>query len=133
MGERLLCKQEVVGSIPSASMAGVLAGRAVTERFCWFGLRGLASLPLGGAWRAWSVALVFFIDCESGSGAFLDARDASVGLGCAVCCGRGGLDWRGSVAVWHGLSDLGVGCGASRVWPQVAGRHSVQGCCKSVC
>ena len=60
------------------------------------------SLPLGGAWRAGFVAYVFFMDCESGSGAFLDARDVSVGSGGAVLgrCGLGryrgvrdGLAW----------------------------------------
>ncbi len=61
MGERLLCKQEVVGSIPSASMVClawfVWHGWLSSQRGFGFGLRGLASLPLGGAWRAWSGAL----------------------------------------------------------------------------
>jgi hypothetical protein len=107
LGERLLCKQEVVGSIPSASMAGpwgwssglVLGvGWGVVTEKSGFGLRGVASPPLGGVrcrvvcWRIGWAALaglagalrVFFMDCESGSGALLGAQDVSVGLGWAA-------------------------------------------------
>jgi hypothetical protein len=52
--------------------------------------------------------VVFFMNCESGSGAFLDAQDVSVGFGWAVL--RWGMGWLGSaggsVTIWHGLSDL---------------------------
>jgi len=59
LGERLLCKQEVVGSIPSASMVCALArwGCVVTEEMERFGPCCLMPPPLGGVWRAWSVAL----------------------------------------------------------------------------
>ena len=97
MGERLLCKQEVVGSIPSASTVVGCAGEAVA-----LGLRrrsrcvgfvvswkdrvwalGAGSLPLGGVWRPGSEVRVFFMDCESGSGAFWARRTPRwVLLGC---------------------------------------------------
>jgi hypothetical protein len=46
----------------------------------------------------------------------------------------GGVAWigGGSVTVWHGLSDLGVGCCVSGVWPQVPSFCSVQGRYKCV-
>ena len=98
MGERLLCKQEVVGSIPSASRlwpcwacwpwalgvvtekrgcclvrarvaAGVWIGRGVACFCCRAGLAGAAS-----------DGVLFFMDCESGSGASLDAQDVSGGF-----------------------------------------------------
>jgi len=86
LGERLLCKQEVVGSIPSASMAVLwgpcFGGWAVSSRKRWrFGLHGLASPLLGGAGCCVARWVVFFVDCESGSGASLDAQDVSVGFG----------------------------------------------------
>ncbi len=56
MGERLLCKQEVVGSIPSASMAAG-CGRVVTESVRVRIAHGV-SLPLGGAWRGVRGSLV---------------------------------------------------------------------------
>jgi len=107
LGERLLCKQEVVGSIPSASMACALAwpvlwhglcfgvcagavGRVVTEEMGRFGLHGVASPPLGGAGRVRLVGCVFFMDCESGSGASLDAQDVSAGFGGFVLLVGGG-------------------------------------------
>jgi len=89
LGERLLCKQEVVGSIPSASRVGWLSSQK------GFGVQAARGAPplLGGAWLVWSVGDVFFMDCESGSGASLDAQGVSVGLGGAVSgLRRGGLD-----------------------------------------
>ena len=54
MGERLLCKQEVVGSIPSASRARasgrVLRGFAASREGLGLDVRVLG-LPRGGAWR----------------------------------------------------------------------------------
>ncbi len=129
LGERLLCKQEVVGSIPSASMVCLACWSVLSQKGLGFGVHGRVAtvgwvVSRAVRWR------VFFTDCESGSGASLDAQGVSVGLGDAVFCGRrGGLDWReGSVTVWHGLSDLGVGCCVSGIWPQVPSLCSVQGC-----
>jgi len=58
LGERLLCKQEVVGSIPSASRPVRLQGRGlgpagcgVMERVERVWVSRAASLPLGGVWR----------------------------------------------------------------------------------
>ena len=119
--ERLLCKQEVVGSIPSASRVRVgwaaLAGLrwlgwvgwrvardwVAAGMLRWIGLRCAASSPLGGSWRAGLGGVVgpgsvrggpgawrlVFLDCESGSGAFLDAQDVSGGLSHAAGCGVG--------------------------------------------
>lgn len=58
MGERLLCKQEVVGSIPSASMAAGLerCGCGVMERFEGLGLGGwITAVGRGLALGAWGV------------------------------------------------------------------------------
>ena len=114
MGERLLCKQEVVGSIPSASMVrrlrlhgppawrvcGGVAGLAVLSWKDWLRMmRALVTaVGRGGAFVVCGrvcgravcgcvcgcAGLVVFIDCESGSGASLDARDVSGDLGCAA-------------------------------------------------
>ena len=68
MGERLLCKQEVVGSIPSASR--VCAGGVTEWIEVWVSRAGL--LPLGGAWRlkpgarvvgVWLACAVFGVLC----------------------------------------------------------------------
>jgi len=68
--------------------------------------RGVAR---GAWWRCLWVLLcvVVFMDCESGSGASLDAQDVSVGFWlCCYAAWFGG--WVGrSVTGWHGLSDLG--------------------------
>ena len=44
------------------------------------------------------------MDCESGSGAFLDAQDASGGFGLLHLCGAGGFgaDAGGPWLCWHG-------------------------------
>ncbi len=55
MGEHLLCKQGVVGSIPSASTSALCAGACVLGA-CW-GLAGVRSVRIGkdefGHGRAW--------------------------------------------------------------------------------
>ncbi len=80
MGERLLCKQEVVGSIPSASMVCLAWMAVVTERVWVRAARAcVTAVGRGVACVVWGV--VFFIDCESGSGASLDAQDVSGGFG----------------------------------------------------
>jgi len=101
LGEHLLCKQGVVGSIPIASMVwrAWFAGHGLLGMVCWawFGGAGCrhsdrlgfepgacGSSPLGGVCVARGL-LVFLGDCESGSGALLGAQDVSVGLGGAVC------------------------------------------------
>ncbi len=68
-------------------------------RWAGHGVRG--SLVRSGCFLG-RAGLVFFMDCESGSGAFLDAQDVSVGFGGAALrwCGSGlyrevrdGLAW----------------------------------------
>ncbi len=98
MGERLLCKQEVVGSIPSASRA--CAGPAVSWREglgieCWITAEGRV-------WRLRPEVRVFFVDCESGSGAFWTRRTLRWVLpGCVS-------GWAGSAGVVRGGFGLGV-------------------------
>ena len=86
MGEHLLCKQGVGGSIPSTSrfgcvwlvvevLAWMVAGWSAAllwVRHVWAGL-----LPLGGAWAERAGCLVFG-NCESGSGVLLGTQDGSV-------------------------------------------------------
>ena len=121
LGERLLCKQEVVGSIPSASRGARFgcaglggAGCGVMEGFGIWALgagsprRGVWRLGLGRAGLAVPIcAGVFFVDCESGSGAFWTrGTPRRVWPGRASGgAGRG----EGSVAGLAWVSDLGLG------------------------
>jgi len=130
LGEHLLCKQGVVGSIPIASMAlrrwrvgglvvtaiGLGSGRVRVHHCCWAGC------------AAWGL-MVFFGDCESGSGAFLDAQDVSVGLGgIAVRFGRAwevrdGLAWVSDLWLWvraGGFWAASAECAETRVSADVA-------------
>jgi hypothetical protein len=69
-----------------------------------------------------SDACVFFMDCESGSGASLDAQGVSEGLGCAVSC-RGRVAWivaGGPWAVGMGCLTWVFGYGVSGVWASSA-------------
>ena len=127
MGERLLCKQEVVGSIPSASM--VLWGWAVVTERVEVRIAWACVIAVGRGVGCAVRGDVFFMDCESGSGASLGAQDVSGDLGGAVsvvggavlgCCGR-------SVTGWHGLSDLGFRCCVSGAGFQVLGCHKCSG------
>ena len=126
MAERLLCKQEVIGSIPIASRPG-LAGLGLV----WLGLAlAFAWLPWdrsldqpgrarprerGAAWHGLRVALragpraaVVLWRCESGSGAPLGAQGDSVG----PC-----LAWRASAGL--GLGPWGSpSAPCALVWPE---------------
>lgn len=71
---------------------------------CLFGRAGRLVLRAGLG----RVGKMFFMDCESGSGASLGAQDTSGGLGCAAQA-----VWTWAVVgcpcrCWHGLSDLGA-------------------------
>ena len=131
MGERLLCKQEVVGSIPSASrLAGLWTGPGdvVTEKLglgwrlarVWLLLHSgrwfcVIAVGRGMGWRSVCRAglvrrlVLFFMDCESGSGASLDAQDISAGFGGAAFLRRCRGGFGVFVIGWEGLSDLGSG------------------------
>ena len=79
MVERLLCKQEVVGSIPSASRArsvGLEELGTLVEAHAGCGVLAWVS---GTACGGFAIARGFVVlDCESGSGASLDAQGNSV-------------------------------------------------------
>ncbi len=59
---------------------------------------------------------VFFMDCESGSGAFWTRKDASVGFA-GLRERLGGIDGGGPWRVWPGCLTWGLGL-RERLWPQ---------------
>ena len=155
LGEHLLCKQGVVGSIPSTSMvrfglagygasavpagsARCLCVRAALD-LSWFGF------GFGAAWLRycrWAgrgagvPGVLVFVTCESGSGALLGAQDNSVasparGGSADLPHAMGGGE--GSVMHPRGcLTRAGGGSAKDHDRPSVDGLQG-SGACKCVC
>ncbi len=113
MGERLLCKQEVVGSIPSASMVwrGVACrGWVSSQKGLGFGWHGCVTTVGWGVSRAVRWLCSLWIVNQVLVHLWMRRASRWVWAALSSVWGRGGLDRQeGSVTVWHGLSDLGVG------------------------